>query len=447
MHGLNVLITNHGLVNRAGSELYTFDVATGLLARGHRPVVYSTTLGGVAEELRRATVPVIDDLNRLAITPDLIHGQHHVETMTALLHFPDTPAVFFCHGWLPWEELPPRAPRIRRYVAVDWTCRDRLIAESGIPPEQVEVIYNFVDLQRFLPRAALPPAPKRALVFSNSAAETTFLPSVRDVCARAGLELEVVGDASSNPTARPEVWLRGAEVVFAKARCALEALATGCAVILCDRDGLGPMVTAAELESLRASNFGIRCLREPVTREGLFRELGRYDAVDAVEVSRRIRSAAGPGQALDRILAVYEQAVAEQRLALPDHRAEGRAAAAYLRAVSPAVQRGSQDPLRRESERHYAEVVRLQGVVAQARAARDRLEEGCAGLRADLAQTQQWLAELHAQVAQLRAARDHLRHQLAEMATSMTLRLRAWAMKIPLLGSLKRFLLRRSRAC
>src|SRR5262249_42023998 len=112
---LRVLITNNTLGEQAGSELYVRDVATGLLERGHTPIAYSSLLGDVADELRRATVPVVQDLDVLGEPPAIIHGHHHVETMTALLRFPDVPAVYFCHGWLPWEELPLRFPRILRY--------------------------------------------------------------------------------------------------------------------------------------------------------------------------------------------------------------------------------------------------------------------------------------------------------------------------------------------
>ncbi len=111
---MRILITNHALVNRAGSELYVKEVAEGLLRRGHTPIAYSTRLGAVATELREATVPVVDNLAALSVTPDLIHGQHHIETMSALLHFGNVPAVYFCHCWLAWEEAPPRFPRILR---------------------------------------------------------------------------------------------------------------------------------------------------------------------------------------------------------------------------------------------------------------------------------------------------------------------------------------------
>lgn len=52
-----ILITNNTLANRAGSELYVRDLATGLRDRGLCPVTFSTMLGEVAEELRLLTSP------------------------------------------------------------------------------------------------------------------------------------------------------------------------------------------------------------------------------------------------------------------------------------------------------------------------------------------------------------------------------------------------------
>ena len=335
MGGLRILVTNNSLAKRAGSELYVRDLATALLDRGHTPIAYSNLLGEVAEELRAATIPVIDDLNALAVTPDIIHGQHHLETMTALLHFPGVPAVYFCHGWLPWEEIPPRFPRILRYVAVDYTCRDRLIYEHAIPEERVHVLLNFVDLSRFKPRRPLPLRPARALVFSNQADERTHLPAVREACARAGIALEVIGLRAGNPCARPEEVLGDYDIVFAKARAALEALAVGIAVILCDATGAGPMVTTGEWERLRSLNFGIRTLREPVTPEALTREIARYDPVDAAAVSAHVRATAGRDAIVDEIVNLYRAVIAEhQNTGAPDLRAEAHEAAAYLRWVS-----------------------------------------------------------------------------------------------------------------
>ena len=334
MAGLKILFTNRALVRRSGTELYIRDVATSLLRRGHTPLVYAPRVGGIGEELRRATIPVVDDLSRLSGPPDIIHGQHHVEAMTALLHFPGVPAVHFCHGWMPWEETPPLFPRILRYVAVDDTCRDRLLWEHGIPDQRVTVCLNFVDLERFQPRPPLPERPRKALVFSNYASDSTHVEAVRKVCAQAGLQVDVVGHASGAPTSEPETLLSQYDLVFAKARCALEAMAVGAAVILYDAAGAGPMVTSAELSRLRRLNFGIRAQTGEARPEVLLQEIRRYDAADAAEVSRRIRSEAGREQAVDSLESIYQEVLAEWRAHGPaDPNAEGPAAAAYLRLV------------------------------------------------------------------------------------------------------------------
>lgn len=332
--GLRVLITNNALAARGGSELYVRDVAVGLLKRGHAPVVYSSNLGEVASELQSANVTVVDDLSKVAETPDLIHGHHHMDTMTALLHFPRVPAVNFCHGWSNWYETPVRFPRVLRYVAVDHACRDRLIHRHEIPEASIRVLLNFVDLTRFKIRAApLPVRPRRALLFSNYANEETHLPVVREACQRTNLELDVVGSGRRNASAEPEKILGEYDLVFAKARCALEALAVGSAVILCDAGGVGPMVTAAELDELRPLNFGIRTLRDPLETGTIVREINRYDSKDAAEVSRRIRADASLDYVLDELVGLYHEVVEEYRGRDNTNadEEEGRAAAAYLR--------------------------------------------------------------------------------------------------------------------
>ena len=325
-----MLLTNNTLATRAGSELYVRDVATALLRAGHAPVAYSPVLGEVAEELRAATVPVLDDLKFLTVPPDVIHGQHHMETMTALLHFPGVPAVSFCHGWIPWEEAPPIHPRIRRYVAVDRACLDRITLECGIPASRTELVLNFVDLERFRPRPPLPPRPLRALLFSNNAGIDTHLRAVTEACARAGIALDVAGLGVGRISAAPESLLLGYDLVFAKARAALEAMAVGASVVLCDAAGSGPLVSAANFQVLRELNFGIRTLSEPLDPEVLLSQIARYDPSDSAEVSRTVRATASLRDAMERLMAIYERVVAE-RGEPTDDAAEGPAAAAYLR--------------------------------------------------------------------------------------------------------------------
>ena len=55
--GLQVLITNIELWPPSGTVLYVRDLALELQRQGHTPVVFSSTAGSVAEELRAAGRP------------------------------------------------------------------------------------------------------------------------------------------------------------------------------------------------------------------------------------------------------------------------------------------------------------------------------------------------------------------------------------------------------
>jgi hypothetical protein len=329
MTPLRVLLTNIVLCGRSGTETYTRDLALELQRRGHVPTVYSPDPGVVGDELRADGVRVVAHLND-ELPPDVIHGHHHVEAMSAVLRFPGVPTVFVCHGPRGWHDRPPIHPRVRAYVAVDEPCRDRFPAD-GVDRARVRVIPNSVDLDRFRPRGLLPQKPRRALLFSHYAAEHTHLPVVREACRLAGLELTVAGLASGNSCARPEDVLGDYDIVFGKARCALEAMAVGCAVVLCDPAGVGPMVQADQWDALRPLNFGFRACVNPLTPESLLAEIARYDPADAAEVCRKTRAGAGVGAMVDALLAVYGAVIRAQISAPVDPEAEARAAAEYLR--------------------------------------------------------------------------------------------------------------------
>jgi hypothetical protein len=334
MGALRVLITNKALTLRGGVQTHIRDLAAGLLARGHQPVVYSTELGAMARELRSATVPVVDDLDELGVIPDIIHGNSTIETMTALHRFPDTPAVFVCHGWWSWYATPPLFPRVLRYVAVDDTCRDRMLLQNGVDESRTVVIRNAVDLERFTHREPLPPKPIRAAVFGNFASELTHIDVVRRACEPSGIEVDAIGWGSGNAVADPESLLGTYDLVFAKAKCALESLATGCAVVLCDAMGMGPMVTTAELDRLRRLNFGVRALDRPLSVEALRAEIARYDPADAARVCDAVRTMADINVAVEEFLSLYETVIAEHRSHPADRHEERQATARFLAWIS-----------------------------------------------------------------------------------------------------------------
>jgi hypothetical protein len=339
MAGLKVLITNFMFATRSGTEVYVRDLALALLKRGHTPIVYSPRLGEIARETRVATIPVVDDLNTIGSPPDIIHGHHHNETMTALLHFPGVPAVYACHDWFNELDSPPSFPRILRYIAIDQTCYDKLVYEYAVPEERVRLLLNSVDLERFKPRPPLPARPERALVYCRYVEDDEYLQAVREACKRTGLAFDAIGQRVGAACTQPEKVIGQYDIVFAKARSALEALAVGSAVIVHCMKSAGPMVTTSNLEQLLPLNFGIRamnyCPKPEMLQQEIIREISHYDAGNAAEVSLRVREQAGGDASVAEIISLYEEVIAEHKTTGGhDAVAESRAAAAYVRWLS-----------------------------------------------------------------------------------------------------------------
>lgn len=304
-----VLITAISLADRGGSTLYVRDLARELQALGLRPVVYSPVLGEVADELRSATITVLDDLSGLVDPPDVIHGNHTIETAEAVLRFPGVPAVFTCHGWDAWMAEPPVLSSVVHYIGVTNACRDRITIGHGIPDERCDVIPNGVDTVRFALRdEPLPEQPRRAVVFSNTAVEGPYLDAVRAACAARNIELDAIGRGLGRPEAYPEQLLADYDLVFARGRCALEAMSTGAATVLADEEGLGPVITLANVDALRMDGLGRRALTMPHDIDLLLEAIDAYDARDATEAAAHVRATASLSSMTAAIVDLYEAA-------------------------------------------------------------------------------------------------------------------------------------------
>jgi hypothetical protein len=148
---------------------------------------------------------------------------------------------------------------------------------------------------------------------------------VQAACQERGIEVDVVGLGSGKPIAEPEHVLPAYDLVFAKGRSALEAMAVGAAVVLCDIEGCGPLVTPAEFRRLQDGNFSHAVLRQPHVGGYLGEQIDRYDAATAADTAEIVRSTLGRDQVVPTLLALYEEAVDEMRTR-PHSMAEARAA-------------------------------------------------------------------------------------------------------------------------
>ncbi|MFL6817474.1 MAG: glycosyltransferase [Bradyrhizobium sp.] len=324
---LAILITNIWLESRGGSEIVTRDLALGLSRRGHRPIVYSPTLGLVATDIMARGIPVIDDLRLIGETPDIVHGHHSIPSGEALIRFPHIPAVYTCHAFDFWMEAPVHFPQIAVYAAPDEACRDRLVHREGIDPAQVVMLPNAVDLSRIPSRPAeLPIRPLRAAAFHKAAT----VAEIAQACAAASIAYEPLGQPGVSSLPDPENELVQYDLVFATARAALEAMCCGCAVVVCDRRGLAGLVTTKNFDEMRIRNFGLRTLSAPITAERLIEEISRYDATDARAVSQLARNAADLEQHLDRVESLYSEVLDGPRQPVITPLGQERAVARFL---------------------------------------------------------------------------------------------------------------------
>jgi glycosyl transferase family 4 len=450
---LSILITNIWLDHRAGSEVVVRDLAIGLLRRGHRSLVYSPTLGEIAAELDAKGIVVIDDLRKLAEPPDVIHAHHTIPCGEALIRFPQTPAVYVCNAFAFWMEAPVHFPQIATYVAVDEATRDRLVQAEGIDPARVRVVPNGVDLRR-IPARPHPPGvqPRRAVAFGKA---SVVAPAIRQACEALGIEFQAIGLPVGRETAYPEQELVTFDLAFASARAALESLCCGCAVIACDGRGIAGLVTSDDFAAWRSRNFGLRTLGDPVTVERCIAEIKRYDAAEAVKVTKMARQDADLQPLLDTWEALYVEAIAYARRSPVDPNAHAYAVSRFLHENLPRRPGDTRWPwmaareelthrveeceaqLAAATERILALEQAAQGACAQAAAAVARAAEATARAeQSDRAAVQiqsdltNELSAAQARVAQAEGEHDELRsayraamHDLDQLKRSRLLRL------------------------
>jgi hypothetical protein len=129
----------------------------------------------------------------------------------------------------------------------------------------------------------------------------------------------------------PEKHLQKADLVFAKGRCVWEAIATGCAAIALDAQGMGEIVTTSNFEHQRRNNFGRRLLQQPITVESICQQIERYDPSDAGSVTKRLRKEDCLSLRVNELCQLYESVIHE-------HRNASISCAEELQAASAAIQ-------------------------------------------------------------------------------------------------------------
>lgn len=368
-----ILLTNHRISQRTGTELYVGEVGLDLLARGHRVAVYTPNPGPLAEALREEGLPVTDRLETLAARPDVIHGQHHLPAAAAALAFPDVPVFLMCHGFLPWEEKPVLLPNIVHHGATSNNTRDLLCLEYGIPENRVSILPTYVDTRKFARRdAPLPARPRRALVYTNYLSPGKEAEALEKGCAQVGVEVEFLGRGFGNTTPHPERILGQFDLVFGAGRSILEAAATGAAIVLLGEKAMGENLTCENFETLQSLNFGLRAMRHPIHEREVAHRIRAYDAEDAAGVCCRIREEATLSTYVDRLVNLYEE-LADRGVPAPDPGHGMLLTGRYLEWLARELSRQERAPHEKEATRMSRLLQELAAEKARNRALQERV--------------------------------------------------------------------------
>ena len=192
-------------------------------------------------------------------------------------------------------------------------------------------------------------------------------------------------------------------------------MAVGAALIVCGREGMGPMATTQNFDELRSLNFGMRALRAPVTREDVVRVVETYDAADAMAVSRRLRAQASLDGAVTEMLATYTAVIDEHRATVYDRREEDLAIARFVAEVEAQARAEVEAQAQRDRER--------------TREVRNRLAEVKAQAHRDREQWRSKLEQLQARHGRLKSKLKKTQHELAAVKPGVVRRLQSYLKK------------------
>ncbi|HSP81721.1 MAG TPA: glycosyltransferase, partial [Myxococcaceae bacterium] len=319
---MRILLTNHHLQERAGSELYCLELSTALRQAGHQVAVFTFYPGHISEELvrRGVTVFMSEDAARIEdFDPDILHV-HHAPCLYFLGALRLRAAVVFSSlGVIPaLESAPVVWEGVAQGLAVSEEVREMLGQSPFAEAVPLQVFRNWFDdtgLER--------PAPVRPVEARRVAVVTNHLdPALKQdldaLCAaHPGLEWTHLG-LPENPVEMGPAVLQGFDRVITIGRTALLAAALQKPCVLYDMYGCDGLLTAERLDVLLTRNLSGRLTRSRPSREELARLLlDEARQVDVAGLADRVWREFSLSRRVQELLALYGR-VLERGVALSE---------------------------------------------------------------------------------------------------------------------------------
>lgn len=272
---MRIALAIQSLEGGGGTESYVTTIGDQLQRAGHDVWVYGAGDGPLGDRARELGLRVATATTALPAELDVLLVQDLPSSLELLGSHPSVPQLYVWHSEFFDVQVPPQLEGAIAGIVTLYESAMRKIDALAVKVP-VTKLSQPVDIERFRPRAPLPERPRKALALGNYLSGER-LELLKRACDRAGLELRIAGALADGAIARSEDALNGADIVFAKAKVAIEAMACGRAVYVYDVFGTDGWVTSETYPALKDANFaGIDAGAKP-TLDALVVDFARYD--------------------------------------------------------------------------------------------------------------------------------------------------------------------------
>lgn len=266
---MKILLSNHALQNRGGSETWTYTMYQEL-SKNHDVSVYTPRQNTLFPFMKRFQMSESYDLGIL----------NHGMTVKKLERADIKKRILTSHGVIPGAERPVDGADL--YVSVSEEVQARLAA-SGY---ESTVIRNPIDLEKFTCTPSDRPKLKTALFLSNNP-RNAMARNLKEAAQNSGVKLIIGG--RGNTIADTQGTMDSVEMVFGLGRSAYEAMAMERNVVIFDYNGADGVATLETLPLYRTSNCSGRFHKEKWDAYEIMEAFDSYDPERGASLREYIR--------------------------------------------------------------------------------------------------------------------------------------------------------------
>ena len=302
---------------RAGSELFTVELANSIQARGHRVAVFTFFRGEIAGLIEANGIPIFtpDDTNAMVrFAPDVVQTCH-----IPCAHFlrsvvPDVIRVHAMLGVIPPLEAPPlEGAAFSLGLAVSEEVLDRVNKTSFGRDVHTAIFRNWFDQNVVMTstRALSSRGRLRVAVISNHIAPE-LIEALTALDAAGGVQVDYIGAQQRTLVVDGEL-LAKYDLVISIGRTVLLAAACAVPCIMADIYGSDGLLTVDKLDHVRTVNFSGRLQRLPITKTHLQVEIEKIRSYDREQLHNKIAAEYSLASRTTWLLARYDELLGKRR--------------------------------------------------------------------------------------------------------------------------------------